>query len=207
MNDETADDERNNTFYKTLLLRHGDSHQSLNWGSALSQQQRFKVLAEVGINAGESILDVGCGLGDYYAWLKTHYSGINYTGLDLTPAMVDRAQKRFPEVEFFKGTILESSNLMGMSFDHLMASGIFCLRQYEPEKYLERTICEMFSRAKKSVAFNTLSSWTSEKDDREYYADPLRLIEFCRSLTPWVTMRHDYHARDFTIYMYKNKTS
>jgi len=203
MNDETADDERNSTFYQTLLARHGDSHQSLNWGSAQSQQQRFKVLAEVGIDAGESVLDVGCGLGDFYGWLQNHYPGVHYTGIDLTPAMIERAKERFPEVQFFEGTILELSTLVEERFDHIMASGIFYLRQHDPDKYFQRTVRTMFDHAQKSIAVNTLSAWAQTKVGGEFYADPLRALDFCHSLTSRVVLRHDYHPTDFTVYLYK----
>ena len=39
----------------------------------------------------------------------------------------------------------------------------------------------------------------------EFYTDPLQTLAFCRTLTPWVTLRHDYHSRDFTIYMRKDQ--
>lgn len=206
MNKETSDDERNSAYYETLLTQHGDSHRSLNWGSVQSQQQRFKVLAEVGIEAGESVLDVGCGLGDFYAWLNAHYTDLHYTGLDLTAVMVERAKERFPEVQFNEGTIFELSLLGEKRFDHIMASGIFYLRQHDPEKYFQRTVRAMFERAEKSVAVNTLSAWADVKEDGEFYADPLRALDFCHSLTSRVVLRHDYHPMDFTVYLYKENT-
>jgi len=61
----------------------------------------------------------------------------------------------------------------------------------------------MFSLATSAVAFNTLSTWAQDQEAGEFYADPLKVVEFCRTLTPWVVMRHDYHPRDFTVYLYK----
>jgi hypothetical protein len=39
----------------------------------------------------------------------------------------------------------------------------------------------------------------------EFYADPVEIVRFCRSLTPWVVLRHDYLAHDFTVYLYRDR--
>ncbi len=62
----------------------------------------------------------------------------------------------------------------------------------------------MFNIARNAVAFNSLSAWAADKEDGEFYADPHEVLQFCRTVTPWVVLRHDYHSRDFTIYMYKS---
>ncbi len=203
MTNEKADDEINRGFYQSLLARYGDSHQALNWGSVHSQQRRFEVLAGAGIATGESLLDVGCGLGDLYAWLQSRHPEVAYTGMDLTAAMIERARQRFPDARFIRGTLLEGTALGGDEFDRVAASGIFYLRKQDPETYLQRTVRAMFARARKSVAFNTLSTWTTRRDAGEFYADPARVLDFCRTLTPYVVLRHDYHPGDFTIYLYK----
>ena len=203
MSDESTDDERNRHFYQALLARYGNSHQALNWGSTFSQHRRFEILAGIGIAAGDSVLDVGCGLGDFYAWLQAHHPQVAYAGLDLTSAMIERARERFPGVRFMYGTALESATLAEEEFDHIMASGIFYLRKHNPESYLQRTVRAMFSRAQKSVAFNTLSTWATTKEAGEFYADPARVLAFCHTLTACVVLRHDYHPADFTIYLYK----
>jgi hypothetical protein len=53
------------------------------------------------------------------------------------------------------------------------------------------------------VAFNSLSAWATDQEAGEFYADPLRVVDFCRRITPRVVLRHDYHPRDFTVYLYK----
>ena len=63
----------------------------------------------------------------------------------------------------------------------------------------------MYEASNYAVAFNSLSSYCMNKEEDEFYADPLDVFKFCLSLTPWVSLRHDYHHRDFTIYMYKNQ--
>src|SRR5947209_1865791 len=106
-----ADDERNVRYYSDLVARHGLDVKALDWGSRASQEVRFRVLAEavgnVAALAGTRILDVGCGLGDLHAWLQAAGIAADYTGLDITPAMVTAARARFPSVRFLEGNLLQ----------------------------------------------------------------------------------------------------
>ena len=47
------------------------------------------------LNGSETVLDVGCGLGDFYRWLNTKHNNINYTGIDITTSMIDIAKSGF----------------------------------------------------------------------------------------------------------------
>lgn len=89
-------------------------------------------------------------------------------------------------------------------FDYVVASGIFYLRQHQPMRYLLDTVAAMFQKANRAIALNSLSSWTQQQDTSEFYADPLALIQACRKLSQSVVLRHDYHSRDFTVYLYKS---
>lgn len=195
--------------YSRLLGEHGVDVRSLDWGSAESQQQRFLVLSQIDPQlADRTVLDVGCGLGDFYVWLTRRGPGCRrYLGIDITPGMIDTAKQRFPGIQFSVGSSLEIDRLGKECIDYVFASGIFCLRKVEPFEFMKKTIRNMFMVCGRGVAFNSLSSWAPHKDAGEFYADPLETLEFCRTITPWVTLRHDYHPRDFTIYMFKKQNA
>jgi hypothetical protein len=60
----------------------------------------------------------------------------------------------------------------------------------------------MFALCRKGIAFNCLSTWGAADDGgSEYREDPLRCLAFCRTLSPYVVLRHDYHPGDFTLYL------
>ncbi len=197
-----SDDKRNVDIYEALLAEHGETYRALDWGSRESQQKRFEVLAGIGISAGDRVLDVGCGLADLNAWLIEHRPGVEYSGIDLTPVMAERAQARFPNAKISNQTIFDLDFPI-QAFDYLVASGIFVFRQKSPEEYLFSTIRTMYKFCIKGVAFNSLSFWAEIKSPNEFYADPATVINFCRRLTRKVVLRHDYHPADFTVYMYK----
>ena len=92
-----AEDDRSTVdYYRRLIGRYGTDPRALDWGGAQSQRLRFTVLAGVGPLRGASVLDVGCGQGDFYAWLTEAGHGVDYHGIDITPGMVEIARGRFP---------------------------------------------------------------------------------------------------------------
>jgi len=198
------DDTNTASFYSELLKKHGVSFKSLDWGSVESQEKRFKVLSEIGFKNGDSILDIGCGIGDLYSWLNKNGFRVNYTGVDITISMVDKARERFPKVDFRHGSVLGNKVFLPET-DYVVASGIFFLRKHNPTEYMQRSIIKMFNLARKGVAINSLSSWHKNKNN-EFYADPGDTLNFCQRLTSRVILRHDYHEGDFTIYLYKYNT-
>lgn len=206
MTSQSTDDLQNIHLYESLLSQHGDSFKSLNWGSRESQIKRFEVLAEVGIKSGDSVLDVGCGLADFYAWLQDNQAGVFYSGIDITPGMIKQAKKKYPDIALAVTSLFELS-LGRDSYNYIVASGIFTYMGSNSNLAMQKLVQRMFDLSSVAVAFNSLSSWSSDKESDEFYADPYETMEFCRSLTPWVTLRHDYHPRDFTIYMYKESNS
>jgi SAM-dependent methyltransferase len=197
------DDEKAIALYHSLLEEHGETHRALDWGSRESQQKRFEVLAGIGLTAGDRVLDVGCGLADLNAWLIEHRPGVEYSGIDLTPGMVTKAQARFPNAKILNKTIFDQDLPIG-PFDYLFASGIFFLRKENPAEYMESTIVQMFNSATRGIAFNSLSGWAKDRVDGEFHAEPSHVITFCKKLSPYVVLRHDYHPADFTVYVYRH---
>jgi SAM-dependent methyltransferase len=196
------DNERNVRIYSESVALHGYDVRALGWGSRESQARRFAVLSEVGKLSGSSVLDVGCGLGDLYAWIRRRRLRARYTGVDITPGMVDKARARFPKTQFRVCDVLDREQPIAVH-DYVLSSGIFTHRGTSGFEFLEAMVRRMFELSKQALAFNCLSGWAKEKERGEYHADPLRVVDFCRRLSPWVVLRHDYHPRDFTVYLYK----
>ena len=198
-----ADSERSVALYTKLVNTFGDDVRALNWGSKQSQERRFEVLSEVGQLEGKSMLDIGCGTGDLYRWLTERAISISYAGVDITPAMIETARKRFPGVRFELADVLQSP-LRG--YDYVFASGIFTYRKNDAMGYVQAMVRRMFEMCAVACAFNCLSRWGSNHGPEEFFADPVELLGFCKTLTERLVLRHDYHPRDFTVYLYKPET-
>ncbi|MBI2881050.1 MAG: methyltransferase domain-containing protein [Candidatus Tectomicrobia bacterium] len=73
-------------------------------------EERFDLSKRTGVNVakvellgqvvreGETFLDVGCGPGRFFE--LTRPFGVKYTGVDVTPNMVARARRRYPDADF-----------------------------------------------------------------------------------------------------------
>lgn len=199
-----ADDERNSSLYRSLLSEHGRSPKALNWSNEATQRDRFAIAFDMGISGDASVLDVGCGLADFRAFLKERGHRGSYCGIDLTPEMIATAQARFPADRFQRANLLALSDeeLPGFECDVVVASGIFYFRRNEPDRFMKEMVTRLFRLARRSLAFNSLSAWADRPaGPDEFRADPVETLQFCRSLTPWCALRHDYHPGDFTIVM------
>ena len=71
---------------------------------------------------GKSILDVGCGVGDFWQHLQKRGVDCQYLGVDIAPAMVQRAKGALSRAAFECRNILEWQP--GRQFDYCVAFGI-----------------------------------------------------------------------------------
>lgn len=191
-------------YYTRLLSEHGISPRALDWGNTTSQRRRFDVLVEIADLRAASVLDVGCGLGDLFAVLSELHTDIRYTGYDLTPAMVAAAATRFPQARFEVRDIV--TDPPSDAFDYLFASGIFTFLADQPVARMQAIVRAMYASARRGLAFNSLSTWASNREPGEFLADPVETLAFCRTLSPHVTLRHDYMTHDFSVYIYREAT-
>src|SRR3569832_688777 len=111
-------------YYDDLLSKHGHTPRACDYGRPESQQAKFEVMAAVADYASKSVLDVGCGLADYAAFLSARFEDVRYVGVDITQAMVERAQRLRPQLDLRCVNILEQDP---GRFDIVTANGIFYL--------------------------------------------------------------------------------
>ena len=184
-------------YYDALVARYGHDPRACDYGRAESQRTKFRVLSEVMPLAGLRLLDVGCGFADYADYLDGE---VKYTGIDVTAAMIDEARRLHPGLALTRGNVLDG---IDGSFDVVSANGIFYLLGAEAPRLMRDIVAAMWEAATRAVAFNSLSAWAPDPEAREFHADPAEVLGFCRELTPRVVLRHDYHRRDFTVYLYR----
>jgi cyclopropane fatty-acyl-phospholipid synthase-like methyltransferase len=188
-------------YYERLIRQYGHDPRACDYGRPESQKIKFRVLSEVMPLSRCSLLDVGCGFADFAAYLQQHFSGVSYSGIDLCASMVAEARRNHPDLDLRTSNVLDAT--FDRHFDAVTANGTFYLLGEEAWPTMRKMIERMFGLATTALAFNSLSDWTNDREANEFYADPVRVLKFCRELTPWVVLRHDYHPRDFTVYMYK----
>ncbi len=198
-------------YYKSRLETFGIySPLAVSWNTLESQKLRFKILTKIIPDQQKqyTLLDVGCGLGDYLDYLQeAGYNNINYTGLDLMPEMIAGAKKKKHQNKFIQGNFLEQIELE--QADLIISSGtlnIMTVPRFEHKKIIEKFIVKAYALAKLGFAFNLLSRHGEqdfERDENFYYADPDDIFEYCKKSCPNTKIDHSYLKHDFTIFMRK----
>ncbi len=193
--------------HRDSLTRYGYHPNALYWSSRGIQEIRFKVLAEIGIEPGDSVLDIGCGFGDFKGWFEKQRGALNYRGIDLSPDLLSEAGKRHPDAEFLEGDLFEISSthgdFAGQNFDWVILSGALNEPLHDEGSYAYRTIAHMFELCCKGVAFNLLDARHLRAPDLQSH-QPEAVLDYCRTLSPDCTLRDEYLKNDFSIYVRKD---
>jgi ubiquinone/menaquinone biosynthesis C-methylase UbiE len=157
------------------------------------------VLAEIGIESGDSVLDVGCGFADFKSWIEGQGRDVSYTGVDLSPDLINAAREKHPDATLFCGE-LNDFNFASASFDWVVLSGALNEQLHDDGAYARRMISSMFDLCRKGVAFNLLDARHLMAHDLQSLY-PEEISKYCSNLTPHVKVIDDYLDNDFTIYM------
>jgi SAM-dependent methyltransferase len=190
--------------YAERLGRLGPVVQALGWRDLAQQDLRFRIIAE-GLPDldGASVLDVGCGFGDFLGYLRARGQRVNYVGCDLSPDLLKVARARHPDVVFELRDLLEAS-VPAHSFDYVCMSGIFNHRLSDNEGYLRRMLSASFDACAKGVAANMTTRYVDYEDAHLYYFSPEDVFRQAQTLTRRVALRQDYPLHEFTIFLYRN---
>ncbi len=187
-------------FFRLHVRLFGNDWRALGWHSRRTQFRRFEILCEVGPLAHSRILDVGCGLGDFYGYLQAEGHMVNYTGCDLLPEMVERARHRFPEARFVVQDVLHG--LGKERFDYIVSSGAFNIDFGQNLEAVQLLLREMVQQCTQGVAINFLSTTDPDHDPIFYHYDPQEMLTYCQTLCTRVQLREGYLPNDFTLYLY-----
>jgi SAM-dependent methyltransferase len=197
--------------YKKLFLQHGMDPKSVQWSDSITQTNRFKILSEIDANL-KSVIDVGCGLGDFFTYLKKdkEFSG-KYLGLDYLQEFVDACNEQFRSEGNTAFQLFDlTTDEFPPAYDYIFLSGVFNNKIEQDEQFMYQSIEKMFKAALKGVSFNALSTYVDYQDDGLFYSNPLAVFDFCKkNITRKITLRHDYLVKEgsipfeYTIYLYK----
>jgi SAM-dependent methyltransferase len=187
--------------HRDSLIRHGYHPNALYWSSREIQEIRFSMLAGIGVESGDSVLDVGCGFGDFKGWFEKQHGRIDYTGIDLSPDLLAEARQRHSDAQFIEGDLFDAG-LDAQSFDWVILSGALNEQLHDEAAYAYRVIEYMFEICRKGTAFNLLDARHLRAHDLQSH-QPDEVLVYCRKLCTDCTLQDDYLKNDFTIYMRK----
>jgi len=129
-------DSHQNDYYAKKLAQFGHTYKAVGWSSRQSQRKRFDAIASQ-INVEDytkenplTLLDVGCGLGDFYHYIKLKKLPCVYTGIDSCPQMIAAAKKSYPNGNFLVSALDNyiDARLNQPKFAVVVANGVFNIK-------------------------------------------------------------------------------
>jgi SAM-dependent methyltransferase len=190
--------------YRERLKEHGPGIQALASGTTERRDCRFGVLSSVGDMHGTRVLDVGCGLADFYAWLIERGVQVDYTGYDITPELVAISAKRFPQARFEVRDVQTQG--IEERFDYIVSSQTFNNRLTHEDNFeiLKDVLRICYEASDRAVVVDMMTSYVDFREERLYYYQPEDVFRYAKSLTKRVCLRHDYPAYEFAILLCKD---
>lgn len=186
------------------LMQYGYHPNSLLWSNTDVQELRFKILAEIGIKRGDSVLDVGCGFGDFANYLVKKNIHPEFTGIDVSGELLAEGRKHFAELLLIEGDLFDF-NPDKKTYDFVTLSGVLNRKYEGAGDYTFQTITRMFETCKKGIALNLLDArheWTAERWDLQSF-HPDEIIDWVSQLSNNYQIIDGYLENDFTIYVYR----
>jgi SAM-dependent methyltransferase len=189
------------SFYNRHYRKFGERPEALRW-TPEGQLKRYHTFLEIAPDLNkQKILDYGCGMGDFYKFLKRRGISVNYSGVDINENFINVAKKKYPECTF-KVMNVDEDSLEGY-YDYIFICGVFNLRVPGVQDDLRNALMTLFKHCNKALALNALSSHTPTKDVELNYTSPEETMKFAiENLSPSVVLRHDRIPNDFTLFIY-----
>jgi SAM-dependent methyltransferase len=199
--------------YETCLEKHGDNHLGVDWPNINDLETRFRIMLDVIYNNGDnsyvSLLDFGCGTALLLDYLKTNASHkIIYSGLDISEKFVFVCKKKYPDISFFCGDLLDA-NFKIPDFDYIVLNGVFTEKREltfdEMWEYFTSLLTIVFSKCKKGIAFNVMSKHVDWERSDLFHVSLDKLGDFIyKNLSKDFVFRYDYGLFEYTTYIYKH---
>lgn len=194
----------------------GYNVKTLGWGSKEQQDYRFfQTLSELDFDGGKSVIDIGCGFGDYFALLLASNKKISqYTGWDINGDLISEAQKIWSGSEnaSFAVKNISTTQKIDEKADIAVMLGVLNLNLngiLDNYEYSFRLIKNAFECVNEVLVVDFLSTqYTAEYpvESFVFYHDPVKMLEFALTLSSNVVLKHNYSPipqKEFMLFIYK----
>ena len=195
--------------YLEAEKRLGPGFEATLWARPETQEVRFRVFVEQLDLQGKTILDAGCGPGDFAAWLQKHGIGYGrFVGIDGVEPVVEHANARgLPDAEFHAGDLVTDAALLATGSPQVtLISGTLNTMDFATAT---RVLENAWAGCSEVLAFNFLSDVNGPKAvPQEHPAKRLptrAILDWAFGKTWDLVYRQDYFAdgHDGTVVMRK----
>lgn len=198
-------------YYQNLYEVHGRNSKSVQHVSYMEQRKRFEILSD-NVGLKDKVIDLGCGLADFYFYLKSNGFEGQYLGLDFVDQFIKSNREHYWGDQNAKFQVFDLyQDYIVPEYDHIILCGVFNNKMADNYSFMKTSVRKMYAAANQSISFNMLSTYVDYQDDALYYFDPKEVFDFCKKeISPFVTLKHDYglggnnHPYEFTLFIRKN---
>jgi SAM-dependent methyltransferase len=188
--------------------RPGDVHpDALERSTSYAKDVAFLSLTRVeGFASGMRVLDVGCGIGDLYAFLVNAGYKVHYTGIDASEELLAIARARYPTAIFEQRELL--GNPLTERYDYIFCNGLDA-RTADGDAYLRAMVTAMYAQCDVALAFSMKSAHSRvAKPHLQQTADvayewPSRVFEHCKTMSEYVSLDHASDSAAFSVFIYR----
>jgi len=188
-------------FYNYNLKKFKNTFQINGWGSKKSQLKRFKIFLDIGNLNNKKVLDLGCGTGDFFEYLKKKKINFKYTGVEINKKMIKFLKKK--NINVLEQSLFNLKNIKNSSYDFVFLSGALNLPVNYQNNKIKDLIKNMYRISKEGIAINFLSTNATKINQNEFYLNPNQLLRFISQSFKYFILRHDYLEHDFTLFLFK----
>ena len=195
-------------YYASKLAVHGATPYGVDWNGQPSHDLRHRQFLRLLDGAPDaSVLDLGCGYGDFFRFLRAQGHRGLFIGYDVAPSMIAQARELHGEGSDRQWQVGGEPT---ETTDFAIASGILNVKGDVAAdvwaRYVETTVGILDRTGQKGFAFNVLSLASDPKRRRAdlYYADPTETLASClRNFGRSVALLQDYGLYEFTVIVRK----
>lgn len=192
--------------YQRLFATYGYSPRALGWDKG-KQFLRFHQLTSGWDLAGASILDVGCGFGDFVDYLRfMNIEGCTYTGIDLVGEFIAEGERRFgsPKATFLQAALEDYAP--PSNFDYVIASGSFNLKVegVDGHEQIRQSLEKMFRLCNIALSADFISDKVDYAHEHNFNSSPEVVLSMAYGLSRNVILRNDHFPFEFCVTIYKD---
>jgi tRNA G46 methylase TrmB len=188
--------------YQERIAQYGATFASLNSGSEAKQEIRREVHASSLRGLKPSVLEIGCGLGDFYKFLLQHHPDCSYHGYDIVPEYVDQCRRQYPEATFERRNVFLDG--IDGTYDTIVMSQVLNNRYRKSDnmQVMRRALELAFEHTRVSVSVDMISSYVDFQNPELFYYSPEEILRIAKTIAARVLLRHDYRGFEFCIQLF-----
>ena len=196
--------------YTRRLNRFGHDPRTLGWDTCEHQYIRYASACRFIPETTNSIIDIGCGLADFYRYFTDRHRNIQYTGIDINPELLSLCKQTYPHCSFHNKNIL-SDTINDIQSEWAVMFGVlnFKFNEFNNIDFAKAMISRAFDFISDGLIVDMLSDNRHihyPKEDFVYYYKPEDILKIAFDITDHVTLVHDYAAipqREFSLILRK----